>query len=314
MFRYERPQAGRQRQFHQIGVECFGVNTPRCDVEVISIAWDLLHSLGLNDLVLELNSLGTPEDRQSYRIKLVNWLQDRFDQLDSDSKQRLASNPLRILDSKNSNTQSLLIDAPKLEESLSDESLARFEAIQHALEALQIPFKLNPRLVRGLDYYCHTAFEITSEHLGSQATVCGGGRYDGLVAQLGGPSASGIGWAIGMERLVMLLNDSVSGASSPHVYLVNRGEQAEFKALDLARRLRAGGLAVELDSSGSSFGKQFKRADRCGATWAIVLGDDEATSGQVRLKKLHSTKDSSSAEELLASSSDLDGLLSLLRS
>ena len=314
MFRYERPQAGRQRQFHQIGVECFGMNTPRCDVEVISLSWDLLHCLGLNDLILELNSLGSPEDRKCYRGKLVSWLQDRFEELDSDSKQRLETNPLRILDSKNPNTQSLLIDAPKLEDSLSDESLARFDAIKNCLEALKIPFKLNPRLVRGLDYYCHTAFEITSQNLGSQATVCGGGRYDGLVEQLGGPKASGIGWAIGMERLVMLLDDCIAEGSRPHAYLVNRGEKAELKALDLARSLRAEGLAVELDGSGSSFGKQFKRADRCGAAWAIVLGDDEAISGQVRLKKLHSTKDSSGAEELLTSSSDLEGLLALLRS
>ncbi|WP_320667367.1 histidine--tRNA ligase [Prochlorococcus sp. MIT 1307] len=314
MFRYERPQAGRQRQFHQIGVECLGIDSPRCDVEVIAMAWDLLHSLGLNDLVLELNSLGTPEDRKKYRVQLLDWLHDRRDQLDVDSQKRLQTNPLRILDSKDPKTCSLLKDAPLLEDSLCNESSIRFESLKHTLEVLGIPFALNPRLVRGLDYYCHTAFEITSRHLGAQATVCGGGRYDGLVEQLGGPASSGIGWAIGMERLVLLLDDSFKAASSPDVYFVNKGEEAEIKALDIARRLRAAGLAVELDSSRASFGKQFRRADRCGAKWAIILGDDEMSNGEVRLKKLHSTNDPSIVKELVTSSSDLDGLLAFLRS
>ena len=314
MFRYERPQAGRLRQFHQIGVECFGMNSPRCDVEVVAMAWDLLNSLGLRNLVLELNSLGTIEDRKNYRTKLVDWLQDRCEDLDADSQQRLQTNPLRILDSKDLNTQALLRDAPKLEGSLCNESATRFADLQQALEALQIPFNINPRLVRGLDYYCHTAFEITSDQLGAQATVCGGGRYDGLVEQLGGSTTSGIGWAIGMERLVMLLDDSMKGSSSPDAYLVNRGKHGETQALVLARELRASGLAVELDGSGSTLGKQFKRADRCGAPWAIVLGDDEVSSGQVRLKRLHLDKDSSSASEVLVSSSDLDELVALLRS
>jgi len=313
MFRYERPQAGRQRQFHQIGVECFGMNSPRCDVEVISIAWDLLDSLGLKGLALELNSLGTFEDRNRYRTKLVEWFQDRFEDLDLDSQQRLETNPLRILDSKNPNTQSILRDAPTLGEFLCDESSDRFLAVQDSLKALKIPFDINPRLVRGLDYYCHTAFEITSKHLGAQSTVCGGGRYDGLVEQLGGSATSGIGWAIGMERLMMLLDESTSVQISPDIYFVNRGEVAQIKALVLARKLRAASLIVELDSSGASFGKQFKRADRCGATWAMVLGDDEASSGQVRIKKLHPLSDSSDKIEFLASDADLDGLLALLR-
>ncbi len=313
MFRYERPQAGRQRQFHQIGVECFGMNSPRCDVEVISIAWDLLDSLGLNDLALELNSLGSSEDRNRYRNKLVEWFQDRYEELDVDSQQRLQNNPLRILDSKDPKTQSLLREAPVLEEYLCNESSERFLAVQDSLKALQIPFKINPRLVRGLDYYSHTAFEITSKHLGSQATVCGGGRYDGLVEQLGGSATSGIGWAIGMERLMILLGDSISGPTSPDVYFINRGEEAQIKALVLARKLRAASMKVELDGSGASFAKQFKRADRCGAAWAMVLGDDEVSTGQVRIKKLHSHKDSSEKIEFLASANDLDRLLALLR-
>ncbi len=314
MFRYERPQAGRQRQFHQMGVECLGLASPRSDVEIIAIAWDFLHALGLDDLVLEINTLGTSEDRNKYRAALVEWLEGRYELLDQDSQQRLKTNPLRILDSKNPETQSLLQDAPTLQNSLCDESSERFIAVQNFLEPLQIPYKVNPRLVRGLDYYCHTAFEITSEHLGSQATVCGGGRYDGLVEQLGGPSTSAIGWAIGMERLTMLLNDFNTGASIPDAYLVNKGGVAEKKALLLARQLRTASLTIELDSSGSSFGKQFKRANRSGANWAIVLGDDEVNAGQVRLKKLHCSNNSSTEKDLFAAYSDLDGLLALLRS
>ena len=180
MFRYERPQAGRQRQFHQIGVEWLGADTARSDVEVIALAWDLLAQLGVGGLELEINSLGTPEDRHDYRAALVSWLEQRVDQLDTDSQKRLATNPLRILDSKNPSTQALLEQAPTFSGALSSESRKRFEDVKGALKALGIPFRLNPRLVRGLDYYDHTAFEITSDQLGAQATVCGGGRYNGL--------------------------------------------------------------------------------------------------------------------------------------
>lgn len=297
MFRYERPQAGRQRQFHQIGVEWLGVSSARSDVEVIALAWDLLAALGVQGLELEINSLGTPEDRQRYRAQLVAWLEARADQLDPDSQQRLATNPLRILDSKNASTQALLADAPTLLEALSDESAGRFAEVQALLTQLAIPFQVNTRLVRGLDYYGHTAFEITSDQLGAQATVCGGGRYDGLVEQLGGPATPAIGWALGMERLLLVLEAAaaadpagaaarLNGRAAPDVVVVNRGPAAEAIALGLARNLRQAGLAVELDASGAAFGKQFKRADRCGAPWALVLGDDEAAAGQLRLKPL----------------------------
>ena len=297
MFRYERPQAGRQRQFHQIGVEFLGVSSSRSDVEVIALAWDLLAALGVQGLELEINSLGTPDDRQSYRAQLVAWLQDRADQLDPDSQERLITNPLRILDSKNTTTQALLADAPTLLEALSEESAARFAEVQRLLLQLGIPFQVNTRLVRGLDYYGHTAFEITSDQLGAQATVCGGGRYDGLVEQLGGSPTPAIGWALGMERLLLVLEAAAKadpdGAAArltaqlpPTVYLVNRGEAAEAAALGLARNLRQAGVAVELDGSGAAFGKQFKRADRCGAPWALVIGDQEAEQGCVRLKSL----------------------------
>ena len=284
MFRYERPQAGRQRQFHQIGVECLGASSARSDVETIALAWDLLADLGLTGLTLELNTLGTADDRKAYRNTLVSWLEELSDQLDADSQKRLTSNPLRILDSKNPTTQALLNDAPTLQAALSADSASRFEEVQRLLAQLSIPFTHNTRLVRGLDYYGHTAFEITSQQLGAQATVCGGGRYDGLVQQLGGPATPAVGWALGMERLLLMLDSHVNTA--PDVYLVNRGDQAETAALGLARALRNAGLAVELDGSGAAFGKQFKRADRSGAPLALVLGDGEVTQGLVRVKPL----------------------------
>ena len=294
MFRYERPQAGRQRQFHQLGLELLGFADPRSDVEAIAIAWDLLAGLGLGGLALELNSLGSSDDRARYRQALVGWLEARSNELDADSQARLTTNPLRILDSKNPDTQALLAGAPTLADALAPESRQRFEQVQAGLMALEIPFQLNPRLVRGLDYYSHTAFEITSSQLGAQATVCGGGRYDGLVGQLGGPETAAIGWALGMERLVLLLGQIEgpdSAAQPPDLYVVNRGEAAEAAALVFARGLRQRGLAVELDASGSAFGKQFKRADRSGAAWAAVLGDGELADGVVRLKPLRSEPD-----------------------
>jgi histidyl-tRNA synthetase len=287
MFRYERPQAGRQRQFHQIGLELLGFADARSDVEAIAIAWDLLADLGVGGLALELNTLGSPDDRARYREQLVAWLEAHRDQLDPDSQARIHANPLRVLDSKHPDTQALLAAAPSLAEALSPESRERFAEVQAGLAALAIPVQLNPRLVRGLDYYSHTAFEITSSQLGAQATVCGGGRYDGLVQQLGGPATPAIGWALGMERLVLLLSRvSAPPAQSIDLYVVSRGEAAEALALPLARACRAAGLAVEWDASGAAFAKQFKRADRSGARYAAVIGDGEAAEGVVRLKDL----------------------------
>jgi histidyl-tRNA synthetase len=287
MFRYERPQAGRQRQFHQIGLEMLGFADPRSDVEAIAVAWDLLADLGVQGLALEINSLGSSQDRVRYREQLVAWLSERRDQLDPDSQDRLQRNPLRILDSKNPETQRLLADAPTLAAALSDDSRERFAQVTSGLELLGIPFTINPRLVRGLDYYSHTAFEITSTQLGAQATVCGGGRYDGLVEQLGGPATAAVGWALGMERLVILLEQLHRDAEPvPDLYVVSRGERAEPLALQLARQLRLAGRHVELDLSRSAFGKQFKRADRTGARWAVVIGDSEADAGVALLKDL----------------------------
>ena len=320
MFRYERPQAGRQRQFHQIGVEWLGAGSARSDVEVIALAWDLLAQLGVGGLELEINSLGTPEDRQAYREALVAWLEQRMDQLDADSQARLTTNPLRILDSKNPETQALLEQAPTLADALSPDSRVRFAAVQEGLTALGIPYRLNPRLVRGLDYYGHTAFEITSDQLGAQATVCGGGRYDGLIGQLGGPATPAIGWALGMERLLLVLEAAAQAdpqgpaarlvrPPAPDAYLVNRGDRAESAGLSLARALRQHGLIVELDSSGSAFGKQFKRADRSGARWALVLGDEEVERGEVRLKPLNQQ-----SEESTVALSGIAAMVELLRS
>jgi histidyl-tRNA synthetase len=296
MFRYERPQAGRLRQFHQIGLEFLGFADPRSDVEAIAIAWDLLMDLGVGGLSLELNSLGSPDDRLRYRAELVAWLEAHREQLDPDSQQRISTNPLRVLDSKNQDTQALLAGAPTLAEALSAESSERFLRVRQGLEDLAIPFTLNPRLVRGLDYYGHTAFEITSSQLGAQATVCGGGRYDGLVEQLGGPPTPAIGWALGLERLVLLLSQVPQGEAAdqrpcpaPDLYVVSRGVEGEAYAMRLARQCRhrpAEPLAVQLDLTGSGFDKQLKRARRSGARWALLLGDEEAATGTVRLMSL----------------------------
>lgn len=287
MFRYERPQAGRQRQFHQIGVEAIGTADPRADVEVIAIATDILQALGLKNLHLALNSVGNSEDRQGYRQALVDYLTPYQAELDADSRDRLTRNPLRILDSKDKRTQEIALDAPKIYEHLSPDSQKHFEQVQNLLTDLGISYELNHRLVRGLDYYTHTAFEIISDDLGAQATVCGGGRYDGLVQELGGPETPAVGWAIGLERLIILLQQlDATPASAIDFYVVSRGTTAAAQALKIAQKLRQSGFSVELDLSGSAFGKQFKRADRSGAKACLILGDEEAANETVQLKWL----------------------------
>jgi len=287
MFRYERPQAGRQRQFHQLGVEVLGSADPRADAEVIVIAIDLLRTLGLQDWTLMLNSVGTLEDRQRYRQALVAYLTPYQNELDPDSQERLSRNPLRILDSKDPRTQAIAQAAPSILDYLGPDSRRHFERVQRLLDSLGIPYQLNPCLVRGLDYYTHTAFEVQTADLGAQATVCGGGRYDRLVTDLGGPDTPAIGWAMGLERLVLLLEQqALSLSANLDFYLAARGETAEAQALLLAQKLRAAGFAVELDLSGSAFGKQLKRADRSGAIAALILGDAEAAEQAVQLKWL----------------------------
>ncbi len=312
MFRYERPQAGRQRQFHQIGVEFVGLASVMSDAEVISVAWNFLKDIGLNDLTLEINSLGSNEDRNIFKEELRNWLNQRFDLLDEDSQKRINVNPLRILDSKNSSTKELLVDAPSLSDFLSNESKTRFYYLQELLDDLNIPYKINNNLVRGLDYYCHTAFEITSDHLGSQATVCGGGRYDGLISELGGPKAPSIGWAIGMERLIILAGDAILQSKTPDVYVIHRGEKAEKFALNITCKLRSANLSIELDYSGSTFSKQFKRADKSRAKWAMVIGEDEVSKGQLLIKKLIGKEKGDNSEEYIFFKEDLDQLIKKL--
>ena len=285
MFRYERPQAGRQRQFHQIGVEVLGSSDSRADVEVIAIATNILQTLGLKSLRLDINSLGNAEDRQQYRQALIDYLTPYKDELDADSQDRLTRNPLRILDSKDERTKEISLNAPSILDHLGADSKRHFEQVLQLLTDLGISYQLNPRLVRGLDYYTHTAFEIISDDLGAQATVCGGGRYDGLVAELGGPDTPAVGWAIGLERLIILLQKL---QETPNrlldFYVVSRGEKAEPQALILGQKLRQIGFSVELDLSGSAFKKQFARADKSGAVGCLILGDEEAENQTVKLK------------------------------
>ncbi|MEA5535544.1 histidine--tRNA ligase [Crocosphaera sp. XPORK-15E] len=300
MFRYERPQAGRQRQFHQIGLELIGTGDPRADVEAIALATDILKALGLQSLKLDINSVGDRSDRQHYREALVNYFLPYKDELDPDSQDRLERNPLRILDSKDQRTKEINQNAPNILQYLGKESQKHFEQVQQLLTDLGIEYHLNPCLVRGLDYYTHTAFEIQSDDLGAQATVCGGGRYDGLVAELGGGQTPAVGWAIGMERLIILLKQlKAAPQMSPDLYIVSRGEAAEAQGLYLAQKLRYEGLTVELDMSGSAFGKQFKRADRSGAIACLVLGDEEAANKTVQLKWLTTKEQEQLTQETL---------------
>lgn len=308
MFRYERPQAGRQRQFHQIGVEVLGSGDPRADVEVIAIATDLLQSLGLQNLHLDINSVGDREDKQRYRQVLVDYLTPYKEELDPDSQDRLTRNPLRILDSKDQRTIEIAENAPRMWDYLSAESGRHFAQVQQMLTELGISYQLNHRLVRGLDYYTHTAFEIISDNLGAQATVCGGGRYDGLVTELGGPETPAVGWAIGLERLIVLLQqlDNTTPQANLDFYLVSRGTEAEANSLILAQKLRHSGFSVELDLSGSAFSKQFKRADKSGATACLILGDEEAANQTVQLKILATgAQQSLSQTALLATAAEL---------
>lgn len=306
MFRYERPKAGRQRQFHQLGLEVLGSANPRADAEGISLALDLFGQLGLQDLRVELNSVGTASDRQGYRTALVEYLTPYRDSLDKDSQDRLTRNPLRILDSKDPKTQEIVQDAPSILEHLCQDSKALFERVQNCLAHLGISYHLNPRLVRGLDYYTHTAFEIQSDALGTEATICGGGRYDGLVAELGGPATPAVGWALGLERLVLLVQQLNTTAPVVDAYCVARGDVAELQALTLCRQLRQANISVEMDLSGSAFGKQLKRADRSGAVLCLILGEEEAQNQTVHLKWLTSGEQVVSTQTALLS--DIDAL------
>jgi histidyl-tRNA synthetase len=288
MFRHERPQKGRYRQFHQIGVEAFGIETPDLDVELIFMCARLWRALGLDGISLQLNSLGTPASRAAYRRELVSYLEARRDRLDEDSLRRLDKNPLRILDSKNPAMQDVIAAAPSLSDHLDDASRAHFERLGDGLRQARVDFTINPRLVRGLDYYTRTVFEWTTERLGAQSAVCAGGRYDGLVEQLGGKPTPAAGFAIGMERLAELLAQRGDKHHDihPQAYLVLLGEGAERQGPALAERLRDAGLRIECNCGGGSLKTQLKRADRSGARHALLLGEDEVRSASVTMKDL----------------------------
>ncbi len=299
MFRHERPQKGRFRQFHQIGVESYGMEGPDIDLEVILITNRIWQVLGLDGLELQINTLGTQEERLAYREILVEYLSARRDQLDEESLRRLESNPLRILDSKNPEMQELIAGAPSLMEYLGEESKTHFEALCAGLDQVGVNYLVNPRLVRGLDYYSRTVFEWVTDRLGAQGTVCAGGRYDGLVEQLGGRHTPAIGFAMGVERLISLLEetDFVRQTAAIHAYMVLVGEEPQRQGLVLAERLRdqIPGLRLLTNCGGGSFKSQFKKADRSGAQYALVIGEDELQRGVAGVKPL---RDSSEQREI----------------
>ncbi|VXC40778.1 histidyl tRNA synthetase [Pseudomonas sp. 9AZ] len=293
MFRHERPQKGRYRQFHQIGVEVFNIDGPDIDAELIVLTWRLWGLLGIRDAVkLELNSLGTSAARAVYRDALVEFLTAHADQLDEDSRRRMHTNPLRVLDSKAPETQALLVNAPKLADYLDEESRVHFEGLKARLDAAGVPYVINPKLVRGLDYYSKTVFEWVTDQLGSQGTVCAGGRYDGLVEQMGGKPTPGVGFAMGIERLVLLLETlgkvPAEIARTVDVYLCAFGEPAELAALALSERLRdqLPNLRLQVNAGAGSFKSQFKKADKSGALYALILGEDELAQQVVGCKPL----------------------------
>ena len=292
MFRHERPQKGRYRQFHQAGVEVFGIATPEIDAELIILTARLWKALGIDQHVsLQLNSIGSLEARANYRSALVAFLENHQDLMNEEEKERLVKNPLRILDTKNQALQDVLDGAPKLLDYLDDESREHFAQLCGLLDAVGIQYEINPKLVRGLDYYNKTVFEWVTSALGAQGTVCGGGRYDGLVEQLGGHATSGVGFAMGLERLVLLVqevNKSIPVKSAVDIYVVYQGEGTTLAAFQLAEKLRSElpHLSTMLHCSGGNFKKQFKRADKSGATLALVLGESEVQNNQVVVKHL----------------------------
>ncbi|MES9833645.1 MAG: histidine--tRNA ligase [Candidatus Thiodiazotropha sp. DIVDIV] len=290
MFRHERPQKGRYRQFHQIGVETFGMSGPDIDLELILITARIWRELGLKDLELQINTLGTAEERANYRDQLVDYFKQHMDLLDEDSKRRLESNPLRILDSKNPAMAELIAEAPTLMAHLGDTSRAHYEAICQGLDLAGVNYVQNPRLVRGLDYYSRTVFEWVTDSLGAQGTVCAGGRYDGLVKQLGGRETTAVGFAMGIERLISLLEeiDLTERLPVPDVYLVTLGEEPERVGLKLAEQLRDALPELRLINhcGGGGFKSQLKKADKSQARFALILGEDELNNGEIALKPL----------------------------
>ncbi len=291
MFRHERPQKGRLRQFHQLGVEAFGFAGPDIDIEMILLSKRILDRLGLSkEITLEINTLGSFQERENYKVKLVHYFESHHDALDEDSKRRLISNPLRILDSKNPAMKSLIENAPKLSDFIVGESREHFDRICDALTVAGISFYVNPHLVRGLDYYCLTVFEWVTTSLGAQGTVCAGGRYDGLVEQLGGKATPAVGFAMGLERVALLLQEKEKMQFTPDFYVVSIDTSASLK---LSEKLRDAfsAIKIEMNMGGGNFGTQLKRADKSGAHYALILGETEIANNTVTVKNLRESSD-----------------------
>lgn len=294
MFRYEKPQKGRYRQFHQVGAEAYGMAGPDIDAELICLSARLWRRLGIREVTLQLNSLGSSAARLAYRGRLVSYFAARRDELDEDSRRRLDTNPLRILDSKNPALRAVIAEAPSLLDHLDPESQTHFAELRALLDAAGIAYQINPRLVRGLDYYCKTVFEWVTDTLGAQGTICAGGRYDGLIEQLGGQAVPGVGFALGLERLVAMLAAAGQPAAepAPHAYLIAVGDAAQRHGLALAERLRdrLPDLRLRMNCGGGGFKPQFRRADASGARFALILGEAEVAAGTVAIKPLRAAE------------------------
>jgi len=312
MFRHERPQKGRYRQFYQVGVEALGFPGPDIDAEQILMGARLWDDLGLDGIALQLNTLGQPGERARHRAELISYFEQHSELLDDDGRRRLHSNPLRILDSKNPALQELILGAPQLIDELGAESLAHFEGVQQVLRDAGQPFAINPRLVRGLDYYNLTVFEWVSDRLGAQGTVCAGGRYDGLVQQLGGKPAPACGFAMGVERLIALMREAGGevGAEPVDVYVVHQGQAASRLAVRVAEGLRDQGIDVLFHCGGGSFKSQMKKADASGASFAVIIGDDEANAGEVTLKPLRLAGEQPNEQKRVSVDSVADEIMS----
>jgi len=317
MFRHERPQRGRYRQFHQFGAEALGFAGPDVDAELIVMASDLWAALGLEGIALEINSLGQPAERQAHRQALIGYLEAHADQLDEDAKRRLHSNPLRILDTKNPTMQALVNAAPRLMDHLGAESLAHFDRLKGLLDAHGVTYTVNPRLVRGMDYYNLSVFEFVTTQLGSQGTVCAGGRYDGLFEQIGGKPMPAVGWALGMERILELLKeqDRLPGAPVPDVYAVVPDAAAMGRVMPVLRGLRQRGIRVQMHACGpegmGSMKSQFKKADGSGARMALIFGEQELAEGRVAVKTLRGERTEGGQQQMALA--DLDALAHALR-
>ena len=299
MFRYERPQKGRYRQFEQIGIECFGMTGPDIDVEILRIMHRILEELGVRDQVqLEINTMGDAASRAAYRDALVDFFAGRETELDEDSRRRLTTNPLRILDSKVESTRALVEAAPRLWDFVDQDSKDHFETLRRHLDRAQLPYVINPYIVRGLDYYNKTVFEFTTDALGAQGTVCGGGRYDGLVEELGGRATPAVGFAMGLDRLALLLEDRFEPQASADVYIASMGEDPRMAALLLADEIRARepSLKVMVHCGDGKFKSQLKKADASGAMLALILGEDEVEGNRVTLKKLRVQSEQTSVD------------------